>query len=157
MIPLPSRAFLPGEAAENDAYETLIAFKYATSVPDRWVELGNQLEVKDLSLRTMLISNRDYKRRLLSQSRPGGVIRALRLAPLSNWIWVVEAHDRAARAAGKPCAVAEFVYDSTSFEYPEPRRLAVSYPGLTVTIPPDKGTERVAASTFKPWKSQFLH
>ena len=157
MIPLPPRAFLPGEAAENDAYETLIAFKYATSVPDRWVELGNQLEVKELSLRTMLVSNRDYKRHLLEQGRADDVVRALRLAPLSNWVWVVEAHDRSAREAGKACAVAEFVYDSTSFEYPEPRRLAVSYPGITVTIPPDKGVEQIAAGTFKPWNSQFVH
>jgi hypothetical protein len=103
----------------------------------------------------MLVSNRDYKRRLLDQGRPPDVTERLRLAPLSNWVWVVEAHDRAARDAGEPCAVAEFVYDSTSFEYPEPRRLAVSYPGITVTIPPDKGKEQIAAGTFTAWTAQF--
>jgi hypothetical protein len=157
MIPLPPRVFLPGEAAENDAYETLIAFKSAKSVPDRWIELSTELEAKELSLRTMLVSNREYKKRLPDQGRPDEVVRALRLAPLSNWVWVVEAHDRSARETGKPCAVAEFVYDSTSFEYPEPRRLAVSYPGITVTLPPDKGKERVAAGAFDAWKSQFLN
>jgi len=158
MIPLPPRAWLAGEAAENDAYETLFGLQFGSmkNIPQAWIDLGQRVAADDVSLRTMLIPGREYKQKLLAQTRPVDVVRELRLARLSNWVWVVEAHDRAARTAGNPCVLAEFVYDSTSFEVPKPNRLAVSYPGLTVVIPPDKGKSTTALGTFSNWRSQLL-
>jgi hypothetical protein len=158
MIPLPPRAWLAGEAAENDAYETLFGLQFAPAslAPKEWIELGGRVAANDASLRTMLVRGSDYKQRLMAQSRPDDVVRELRLARLSNWVWIVEAHDRDARLAGDPCVLAEFVYDSTSYEQPSPNRLAVSYPGMTVVIPPDKGTSSAVAGTFAKGRSQLL-
>jgi hypothetical protein len=158
MVPLPPRAWLPGEAAENDAYETLFGLQFGDSnvVPEAWIDLGRRVASNDVSLRTMLIPGREYKQKLLAQNRPADVVRELRLARLSNWVWVVEAHDRDARTAGNPCVLADFVYDSTSFELPTPNRLAVSYPGLTVVVPPDKGKSTTALGSFSNWRSQLL-
>lgn len=158
MVPLPPRAWLAGEAAENDAYETLYGLLYApaASSPAEWIDLGTRVAAGDVSLRTMLVRGRDFKRSLITQGRPEDVVRELRLARLSNWVWVVEAQDRSARLAGLPCVLAEFVYDSTSYEQPSPNRLAVSYPGMTVVIPPDKGAPSAVNGTFANWRSQLL-
>jgi hypothetical protein len=158
MVPLPPRAWLAGEAAENDAYETLFGLQFAPAslAPTEWIELGKRVAADDVSLRTMLVRGTDYKQRLMAQGRPDEVVRELRLARLSNWVWIVEAQDRDARLAGDPCVLAEFVYDSTSYEQPSPNRLSVSYPGMTVVIPPDKGTPVAAGGTFANWRSQLL-
>jgi hypothetical protein len=158
MVPLPPRAWLAGEAAENDAYETLFGLQFASSsvTPAEWIELGQRVAAGDVSLRTMLIRGRDFKERLMAQARPDDVVCGLRLARLSHWVWVVEAHDRDARRKGDPCVLAEFVYDSTSYEQPSPNRLAVSYPGMTVVVPPDKGSSSAVIGTFANWRSQLV-
>jgi hypothetical protein len=154
MVPLPAKVFLTAESAENDAYETLYGLQFATAAPQTWIDLGKSVATGNISLRTMLVRGTDFKREVASQGRAADVVRELRLARLSNWVWIVEAHDRAARSKGDPCVLAEFVYDSTSFDL-SPTRLAVSYPDVTVTIPPDKGTPSAIAGTPGAWKSQF--
>jgi hypothetical protein len=150
MVPLPPRVFLTGESAENDAYETLYSLGLGDEAPAAWRELGQRVAAGEISRRTRLIRGRDYKARLAHQGRDEAFVRELRLARLSHWVWLVEAHDRQARDAAQPCVLAEFVYDSTSYDR-EPRRLAVSYPGLTVTIPPDHGEPVVVTGADGPW------
>jgi hypothetical protein len=154
MVPLPPRVFMTGESAENDAYETLYGLGLAEDAPEAWVDLGRRVAEDAVSRRVMLVRGRDYKRRLRDQGRHDDAVRALSLARMSHWVWVVEAHDRASRRAGEPCVEAEFVYDSTSYDR-APRRLAVSYPGLTITVPPDHGQATVVEGTVGGWQSQL--
>ena len=88
------------------------------------------------------------------QARGDDIRRTLRLARLPHWVWVVEAHDRAARIANQPSVVAEFVFDSTSSDH-GPSFNAVSMPGLTTTVPPDVGKREVGVAPPGPWTSQL--
>lgn len=154
MVPLPPRVFLTAESAESDAFETLYGLGLADDLPQPWTELGKRVAANEISRRVMLVRGRDYKAKLIDQARGDAVVRALRLARMSHWVWVVEAQDRAAREAGDPCVQAEFVYDSTSYDR-APKRLAVSYPGMTVTVPPEDGKSAIVEGAPNPWHSQF--
>lgn len=154
MVPLPPRVFMTAESAENNAYETLEGLAYAGMSPRPWQHLGERVIAGEVSRRTVLLRGRDYKAKLADQERNDESVRALRLARLSHWVWIVEAHDRTARDAGKPCVLAEFVYDTTSYDR-APRRLAVSYPGITVVVPPSPGTPLAVRGTSVAWRSQL--
>jgi hypothetical protein len=138
MVPLPPKALLSGEAAENDAHLT---FRSAgvISGPAAWKALADGLGRKEVSLRTKLHDGSEYKRLLPTRSIDGQVVRLLRFARLPHYIWVVEAHDRAARSSGKPCVLGEIVYDATSAD-DAPVRCAVLMPGWAATYPPGRGT-----------------
>ena len=97
----------------------------------------------------------EYKSNLLDQGRNTDVVRELRLARLSNWVWVVEAHDETVHDDAQPSVVAELVYDSTSSALPEPQRLAFSFPGGALVIPPDKGRDKRINGDLKPWRSHL--
>jgi hypothetical protein len=105
---------------------------------------------KEISLRTFLRSNVDYKAMLDKQGRGAEATRALRLARLPHWVWVVEAHDRKRREEGKPSVLAEVVYDSTSSDE-TPFWLAMSMPGFTMTSPPDDGKPEAVQTPLRPW------
>jgi hypothetical protein len=155
LIPLPPRVWLPGEKAENDARFTLESFtsrRFREDVQE-WVELAHRLDDGEVGIKTVLLKGSDYKFRLASQGRHPDVVQALRLAELSNWVWVVEAYDKAAQRSGSASVLAEFVYDCTSAETSQPHRLAASSPGLTTVTPPDKGRRRPVKSDFKAWRS----
>jgi hypothetical protein len=154
MVPLPPRVFMTAESAENDAYETVYGVGLAEDVPESWRALSERMAAGDLSRRVRLVRGRDYKARLADQGRDNESMRALRLARLSHWVWVVEVQDRDARTKGRPCVLAELVYDSTSYDR-APRRLAVSYPGVTLALPPDDGKPVMVICAEDPWKSQL--
>jgi hypothetical protein len=108
--------------------------------------------VGKVSLRTFLRSNFEYKSLVSQQGRGEQVTRLLRLARLPHWVWVVEAHVRADREAGRPCVAAECVFDSTSSDR-SARMDAMSLPGITVTFPPDEGSQGIASGTTFNWRS----
>ena len=154
MVPLPPKVFLSGEMAENAAHLAFRAFGSASGAPRAWAGLARAVASKSVSLRTFLKDGSAYKDALAGQGRDEAAVRQLRLARLPHWVWVVEAHDRARRAAGKPSVVAECVFDSTSNDR-TPRQDAISLPRLTATFPPDGG--RPSAVTVSPelWASQL--
>jgi hypothetical protein len=155
IVPLPPRAWLTGEGAENDAYDRLTAH---SDLPlSEWAEPGQGLETGHIQLHTQLLRGRNYKHALPQQSRAPEVVKALRLAHLSRYVWVVEAHDETKRRAGEPSVVAELIYDYTSSELPRPRCLAISYQGATTIFPPEGGTPRripvdPKKGTPPPWR-----
>lgn len=151
MIPLPRRAWLTGEAAESDAYETLSNLRAdETPLPGAWVDTARTLKRGELRLYSTLMLGRRYKERLVVQRRHEDAVRALRLAHLSQWVWVVEAVDEAARRQGEPAAVAEIVYDYTSSDY-KPTRLALSHQFGTRIVPPDDTPRQVIATDPASW------
>jgi hypothetical protein len=154
MVPLPPKVYLSGEVAESTTHFLIRAWAANTVAIPEWRTLAERLARKEISLRTFLRSNVGYKAAVADQGRSEDTLRALRLARLPHWVWVVEAQDRTLREQGKPCVVAEVVYDSTSSDS-TPYWLAMSMPGFTLTSPPDDGKPDATATPFKPWRSQL--
>ncbi len=159
MVPLPPKVYLSGEMAETWGHRTFRTFGAASGVPSGWSVLATALAgvPKGASLRTFLRDARAYKATLPLQGRDPDVVRALRLARLPHYVWIVEAHDRNARDAGKPSVVAEVLFDPNSSDHVhrEPRRDALSMPGLTVVTPPDEGKPVAVRYQERPWRSQL--
>jgi hypothetical protein len=155
MIPLPAKAWLSAEMVEHDACGLLLlADEQPTRVPE-FASLGRKFAKGELSVRSMLRRNEDYKRRLRSQGRAASAVANLRLLQLPRWVWIVEFHDRTRRDAGRPPVVAEFVYDSTSSEQ-EPRRLATSFREFTMLYPASGDPpEPLTGARRSPWESQL--
>lgn len=99
-----------------------------------------------------------YKERATTRGLDDDSMRELRLARLSRLVWVVEAIDRDARAAGTPSVIGEAVFDSTSSDV-SPNVLALRVPGALLVTQTD-GTIRsplpatsqpvLSAATFQP-------
>lgn len=121
MVPLPEKVLLTGEAAEQRAWniaEGSGELEEATTEQERdFADLRDQLRDlrSGLSLRSKLMRGRDFKAQIAADRGPEA-LRLYRLAHLPNWVWVVEFHDRDARAQHEPCVVAEIILDSTSHD-----------------------------------------
>jgi hypothetical protein len=76
----------------------------------------------------------------------------IRLARLPHYVWVVEAHDRAARAAEEPSVVGEVFFDLTSSDS-TPRPDALLMPALAMTYPPDGGEVEWVGTDGAAWRS----
>lgn len=155
LIPLPPRVWLPGERAENDARYMLESYASRRFKEDaqEWSDLGRGLREGRVGVKTVLLKGGDYKHRLAHQDRHPEAVRALRLGELSNWVWIVEAHDKTLPRNVRRRVVAEVVYDCTSADTADPHRLAASLPGLTTVTPPDKGKREPARTDFRRWRS----
>jgi hypothetical protein len=114
--------------------------------------LADRLMAGEIGLRCFLLSNPEYKQRLAEQRRSEPVVRALRLARLPHFVWVVEAHDKDALRAGKPSVEAELIFDTTS-ERDDPRLCALTLPGGCVVVDPDTNATQNVAHLDEPWRS----
>ena len=153
MIPLPPKVYLSGEMAETVAHRRFREFGALAGAPPEWGHLSAGLKDKStISLRTVLIDVRRYKRGLADQGRPDALVRLLRLARMPQWLWVVEAHDRALRNAGEPSVIAEVVFDTTSSDV-SPREDALVMPGGARTNPPEGSPPATAGFPHTPWTS----
>jgi hypothetical protein len=107
IVPLPPKVYLSGEMAESTTHMQIRAYARSPMAVPSWQDLASRLTAgTDIGLRTFLRSNVAYKCVLPEQDRGDEAVRALRLARLPHWVWVVEAHDRNARSARKavrPC------------------------------------------------------
>lgn len=159
MVPLPPKVYMSGEIAETWGHQSLRQFGLRSGAPVRWLSLAEALArtPKGVSLRTFLRDSRRYKAMLTSQGRSTEVVDALRMARLPNYVWVVEAHDRACREAEKPSVLAEIVFDPHSSDHVHraPRMDSIGLPGLTAVMPPEGGTPVPVATRAGPWRSQL--
>lgn len=148
MVPLPPKVFLTGEAAENNAFHRLhgIWSANAASRP-----LADALLKDKIQLRTRLTNVRPFKRRIAEQTTSDEVLRAVRLARLPHYVWVVEAHDRA-RCGSSDCVLGTVLYDSTSSDH-SPRYCAIATPGGVGVFPPDGEAPTIVPAGVRPWKS----
>jgi hypothetical protein len=154
MVPLPPRVLLSGEAAENRAQFTLRALGSNSGVPESWASLAHGVADKSISVRTVLRDASDYKHELVARGLPDAAIKAIRLARLPHFVWVVEAHDRESRASGEPCVIAEVILDSTSNDF-QPRLDALLMPGFVMTYPPDVGNPVATELDPGRWQSSL--
>jgi hypothetical protein len=159
MVPLPPKVFLSGEMAENWAHKIFSGIGSSPKVTAGCKQLTTALSTrpKGVSLRAFLRDSKDYKEALLKQRRGPDVVRALRLAQLPHYVWVVEAQDRVKRDAGKPCTIAEIIFDADSSDHKkrQPRVDSLSLPGLTVVTPPDGAKPVPVTEPERPWRSQL--
>lgn len=147
MIPLPTKAYIPAETAENFAYSSFVRLASRDDTTS-YAELGHRVASRAFSLRTMLVDGSEYRRRVADREMPEPLTPLLRHAHYSHFVWTVEVHDPKLCAAREPCVVAEIVYDSTS-ERSGPRICALILPGGATTSLP-------AASTkidVRPWRT----
>lgn len=154
MVPLPPKVYLSAEMAENAAHVSFRAYGAPGNAPQPLKDLAAGVATGDISLRTFLRSNAEYKATTSEQARDDAAQHVVRLARMPHFVWVVEAHDRARRIAGLDPVLAECVFDSTASDR-EPRLDVVSLPGITAAIPPDGGKRDFAATANAPWQSQL--
>jgi hypothetical protein len=147
MIPLPTKAYIPAETAENFAHGFFSRLASRADTVSS-AEVGRQVTGRVYNLRTRLIDGSAYRRRAADRGMPEGLVRLLRHAHYSHYVWVVEAHDPNLCVQGGPCVVAEIVYDSTS-ETKGPRQCALLLPGEATTALP-RASAKVEA---KPWRT----
>lgn len=143
MVPLPPKVYLSGEMAETIAYATLTSLGAATGASALMTDLATGLGSGSVKLRTYLEDGSDYKRGLSDRGLEEETRKALRLARLPHYVWVVEAHDTKRCQPGNPCVVAEAVFDSTSHDQ-RPRYDALIGPGFAATFPPGGKPVRLA-------------
>lgn len=159
MVPLPPKVMMSGERAENRAHYDLQLIGSNPAAPPSWKSLNAHLTAKPkgVSLRTFLRDVNTYKEEIQRQGRDPDAVKILRFGRLPRYVWVVEAQDRALRARGEHCVLAEMLYDPHSSEHRhrDPRTVATSLPGLTVVESPDEGAPVHAAFAEKPWRSHL--
>jgi hypothetical protein len=156
MIPLPPKVFLSGEVAESTAHFRFRGWGSLPGAPNEWLAIRDGVSSGDISLRTFLRSNHQYKSALAVQRRGPDSEMSLRVARMPHFVWVVEAQDRSLRAAGKPSVLAEIVLDSTSSD-DAPLVLAESMPGVSLVMAPGDAPSIAHLGTEKPWRSHLLN
>jgi hypothetical protein len=149
MIPLPPKVYLSAEAAEGRAHEV---FRFVAEQLEelRYIEEG--LADGTIELRTVLRTGARYKHEVAGLTRSPETSRALRLARLPHWVWIVEAHRLDLCKKGKPCVVAAAVLDSTAFDV-EPPLDILALPGMVIVYPPDEADEVQVDGSATPWGS----
>jgi hypothetical protein len=150
MVPLPPKVFLTGETAENDAFRTL---RGVWTANEGTQPLAAALQSGQLQLRTRLKDVRALKREIAHQTSSDEVIRAIRLARLPHFVWVVEAHHRAV-CGERDCVLATLLYDATSSDY-EPRQCAIAVPGAVAIFQPDRSDPQIVRGSTTPWRSML--
>lgn len=150
MVPLPPKVFLTGEAAENDAFRTLRGVWGARTGTK---PLADALQSGDIQLRTRLKNVRTFKREIAAQTTSPDVLRIIRLAHLPHFVWVVEAHLRAACRKSN-CVIGTVLYDATSSDY-APRVCALAIPGAVAVYPPDGAASTAVPGSTELWKSML--
>ncbi len=150
MVPLPPKVFLTGETAENDTFRTL---RGVWSASDVATPLADALQAGHIQLRTRLKNVRALKREIGEQTTSDEALRAVRLARLPHFVWVVEAHLRSA-CGNANCVVAMVLYDATSSDH-EPRRSAMAVPGAVAIYNPDGQPAQIVRGSATPWRSML--
>jgi hypothetical protein len=150
VVPLPPKVFLTGEAAENDAYETLRGVWTADTATK---PLADALAARDVQLRTSLKHVNAFKREISEQTSSDEVLCAVRLSRLPHFLWVVEAHLRVACGNGD-CVMATLLYDATSSDY-EPRQCIIAVPGAVGVFDPDPAAPNIVPAGLAPWQSML--
>lgn len=145
MLPLPSKVFLTGEAAETRARQMAKA-QASDELRDRsdpglgdLGELAARLNPlgAGISVRSRLIEGRRYKAVAARQGRDPEALRVIRMAHLPHWVWVVEFQDSKMRDGDHtcPCVLAEVVFDSTSHDERPAVKLVST---VSATLEPDR-------------------
>lgn len=111
--PLLSKMYIDAERAENMGRLWLESF--AASGTEHPLSAGAQA-ADALTFRTYAVLSNDYKARLFGRGLHPDLVRLYRLAQMPRYIWVIEAVDRVARAAGGPDVLGELLLDATMSE-----------------------------------------
>lgn len=145
LAPVPDKLWVLPEAAERAGRDFLLRYDglEGTGTLDH-LRKGDRL-----TFRTTAMSSSSYKERATTRRLDAQSLRELRLARFSRLIWVVEAIDREARAAGMPSVMGEVVFDSTSSDV-SPNVLALRVPGALLIQQTDGTIRSPLPATTQP-------
>ncbi len=138
ILPLLPEVYVTAERAEAAGEHWFRAY-VAQADPDE------PIATADLTWRTYVTRSDEWLERLSSRGVDAELARLYRLTPMPEYVWVVEAVDRAARAAGGPDVVGEAILDSTASTHHEPLLsglIALHGGRLAHRIGPDHGQRR---------------
>jgi hypothetical protein len=138
ILPLLPQVYVTAERAEA-AGEHWFRGYVAQADPDE------PIATADLTWRTYVTRSDDWLERLSSRGIDAELARLYRLTPMPEYVWVVEAVDRAARAAGGPDVLGEAILDSTASTHHEPLLsglIALHAGRIAHRIGPDHGQRR---------------
>jgi hypothetical protein len=141
MIPLPEKIYMSGEDAEDGTITVLEVNNNDEEEPPPPLLAEIEAAVLNRSsyaTRVYLQSSNEYKRLVAARGLPDQVVRELRLARMSRFVWVGEIQKRE-ETKGAPREVAvEVIFDATS-QAKQPKVLATLLPMETHILPPDGG------------------
>ena len=107
--------------------------------------LARAAAADELTYRTYVIRSDDYVEGLAGRGVDPGLADLYRLGSMPEYVWVVEAVDRAARREGRPDVMGEALVDSTASTHHEPLQaglLALHGGRVAHRVGPDHGTRR---------------
>ena len=118
-LPLPPKSYIDAERAE------LVGRAWVDQLSSSGVCTGTTLEVANkrphphdqATVRTYLTRSSAFKQGLAARGVPEQLAIALRLSPMSRYIWVIEVVDRERRRAGLPDVLGEVILDATLTQF----------------------------------------
>lgn len=138
LLPLLPQVYVTAERAEA-AGEHWFRGYVAHADPDE------PIAAADLTWRTYATRSDTWLEQLSDRELDPDLVRLYRLTSMPEYVWVVEAVDRAARTAGRPDVVGEAIFDSTASTHHEPLLsglIALHGGRIAHRIGPDHGQRR---------------
>lgn len=137
-VPLPPDLWLEPDAAERTGGIALrgASAKVAGILAARGEDvedLDTLIDQHRLAMRTYPILSETFKAVLPNLGMDPVHVSEYRQLRLPRHVWVVEAVDRAKRAAGEPCVVGEMILDATSAQF-SPEMLATRVHGVLAKV-----------------------
>ena len=118
-LPLLPKAYLDAERAEAVGRVWVDLFSQSTQMAGSTLSEADTRAAPEerATLRTYLIEATSLKQGLVDRGVPPDLATALRRAPMSRYVWVIEVVDRKARAAGSPDVLGELILDATLTQF----------------------------------------
>ena len=115
LVPLPAKVYMPGEDAEAIGTEHLKSSIAEDPSPEAQ-DLLARIERKEVTFRSTVMPSNSFKLGLADRGMPEPLASVFRRVHLSRWVWVVEAVEKEARRANRPCVLADAVIDATDHQ-----------------------------------------
>lgn len=130
LVPMPGKIYMSGETAEAVG----AAFVKSLARDPALKALGDLIQAGGVDFKSYAVQAREYKMGLQDRDVPADVIPHINRTSTSQWVWVVEAQDRAAAQNGRKCVIAEIVLDATG-DGIERKPLFAILPGVWIKWP----------------------
>jgi hypothetical protein len=141
IVPLPSKIFMAGEAAESLGQERILEALRDSLHDDagrQYAEAtGADVAAREITFRSTAIRSNRFKETLADRGFVPDAVAAYRRMQLPRWVWVVEAIKKTERANHVPAVVAEALIDATDHGR-DPHTLAWRAAGLLWSWLPDE-------------------
>lgn len=135
VIPLPQKVYISGETAERVGRDRLVS-ALDQAAGSGYRDLHDRIAAQEVVFRSTALPSNTFKNELIQRQVPDDLAASYQWTPMSRWIWVVEAVDRAAWNAGEPSVEAEVIIDATDHTG-DPQPIAWRLPDQIIIPDPD--------------------